>query len=255
MASRPQALLLDFGGVLVESSGEPTGPDGLVNRLHELAGGTVAPELIAADLVAGDRAYSRWRDAMARPYAPAEITHEQFWADFVCADWPAPARAAVVARATELAYAVTELGPAWRLREGVVDLLDAAGTAGIPLAVVSNTLCGAAFRDFLDRVGVGDRFAAQCYSDEAGVRKPNPALVLAATEALKVPPADAWFVGDTPLRDMLAGRRAGVGRVIQVRSPRRVDESDPRAQPDAVAESMVDVHHLLLLALRGSRDS
>jgi phosphoglycolate phosphatase-like HAD superfamily hydrolase len=251
MVSRPQALLLDFGGVLVEPEGERTGRDGFVHRLHELVDGTVAPELIAADLTAGNRAYARWRDAMARPYAPTEITHEQFWADFVCADWPAPARAAVVARATELAYAWTAWGPTARLRDGVVDVLDAARTAGIALAVVSNTLCGAAFRDFLDRAGVGDRFAAQCYSDEAGVRKPNPALVLAATDALGVAPADAWFVGDTPLRDVLAGRRAGIGRAILVRSLRRVDESDPRAQPDVVVNDMVDVHHLLLLALRG----
>jgi HAD superfamily hydrolase (TIGR01509 family) len=247
MASRPQALLLDFGGVLVESEGKPTGRDGFVHRLHELVDGSVAPETIAADLMAGDRAYARWRDAMSRPYAPTEITHEQFWVDFVCADWPAPARSAVVARATELAYAWTAAGTTNdRLRDGVVDVLDAARTAGIPLAVVSNTLCGAVFRDFLDRIGVGDRFAAQYYSDEAGVRKPNPALVLAATDALGVAPADTWFVGDTPLRDMLAGRRAGVGRVILVRSPRRVDESDPRARPDVVADSMVDVHRLLL---------
>jgi HAD superfamily hydrolase (TIGR01549 family) len=189
---------------------------------------------------------------MARPYAPAEVTHEQYWADFVCADWPGPARAAVVARATELAYALTSWGSAARLRDGVVDLLDAARAAGIPLAVVSNTLCGAAFRDFLDRAGVGDRFAVQCYSDEVGVRKPNPALVLAATDALGVAPADVWFVGDTPLRDVLAGRRAGVGRAILVRSGRRVDESDPRAQPDVVLQDMVDVHHFLLSAWGGS---
>ena len=87
------------------------------------------------------------------------------------------------------------------------------------------------------------------------MRKPNPALVLAATDALGVAPADAWFVGDTPLRDVLAGRRAGVGRAILVRSVRRVDGSDPRASPDVVADSMVDVHHLLLLALRGLRGS
>jgi phosphoglycolate phosphatase-like HAD superfamily hydrolase len=247
----PRALLLDFGGVLVESAGDKPEPDGFVGRLHDLVDGSVAPDVIAADLAAGDRAYARWRDAMARPYAPAEITHEQFWADFVCADWPAPARAAVVGRATELAYAWTAWGPATRLRDGVVDLLDAARTAGIPLAVVSNTLCGAAFRDFLDQCGVGDRFAVQCYSDELGVRKPNPALVLAATDALGVPAADAWFIGDTPLRDVLAGRRAGIGRTILVRSSRRVDESDPRGRPDVVLESMVDAHHYLLLALAG----
>jgi FMN phosphatase YigB (HAD superfamily) len=252
MLWRPRGLLLDFGGVLAESVSQRTAPGTFVAMLHELIDGAVPPELIAADLEAGALAYSRWRDAMARPYAPAEITHAQFWSDFVCADWPAAARAAVLARAGELAYAWTDRGAGWRLRDGVVDLLDAAGAAGIPLAVVSNTLCGAAFRDFLGRCGVGQAFAAQLYSDEAGVRKPNPALVRAATDALGVAPAQVWFVGDMPLRDVLAARRAGVGYAILVRSERPVPTSDPRAVPDVTVDSMGEVHAMLGRAVTGS---
>jgi HAD superfamily hydrolase (TIGR01509 family) len=244
MLTRPLALLLDFGGVIAEPAGEPAEPDGLVRLLLDVVDGAVPAELVAADLAAGVQAYGRWADAMARPYAPRELTHEQFWADFVCADWPEPARAAILARATELAYASTAWAPA-RLRDGVVDVLDTARAARIPVAVVSNTLCGAAVRDFLDQCGVGDRFAAQVYSDEAGVRKPNPALVLAATRALAVDPAAAWFVGDTPLRDILAARRAGVGRAILVRSGREIEAGGLRATPDVAVDSMVDVHRLL----------
>ena len=245
MPERPRGLLLDFGGVLAESERTPAAPDELVKTLRHLIGDGLPAELVAADLEAGARAYSRWRDAMARPYAPAEITHRQFWSHFVCADWPPAARRAVLARASELAYQLTASGPDWRLRAGVVDVLDTARAAGIPRAVVSNTLCGAAFRDFLARAGVGDRFAVQLYSDEVGVRKPNPAIVHAAAEALGLRPADTWFVGDTPLRDVLAARRAGVGLCVLVRSDREVRTDDPRAVPDVAVESMVDVHHLL----------
>jgi len=241
----PRGLLLDFGGVIAESERTIVEPDDFVAMLHDLIGGGVAPDLIEADLEAGARAYSRWRDAMARPFSPTEITHQQFWRDFVCADWPARAQAAVLARASELAYRWTDRGPAWRLRDGVVGVLDAAAAARIPVGVVSNTLCGAPFRDFLTRVGVGDRFAAQIYSDEAGVRKPNPAMIFLATRALGLSPADVWFVGDTPLRDILAARRAGVGYAILVRSDRERRPDDPRAVPDASVESMVDVHRML----------
>jgi HAD superfamily hydrolase (TIGR01549 family) len=251
MVLRPRALLLDFGGVIVESTGEPAQSDGFMATLRDLVDGAVSPEVIEADLVAAGRAYSHWADAMARPYAPTEISHARFWTDFVCADWPESARAAVVDRATELTYELTALA-GLRLRAGVVDVLDAARAAGIPVAVVSNTLCGAVFRDMLAREGLGDRFAVQLYSDEVGVRKPNPALVLAATDALGVAAPDVWFVGDTPLRDILAGRRAGVGLAVLVRSERVVDEADPRAQPDITVDSMVDVHRLLATAVRGS---
>jgi len=256
MPWRPRALLLDFHGVIAESTSErgtsEAEVDGFVARLHELVDAAVPPELIAADLEAGFRAYGHWRDAMARPYAPAEITHARFWADFVCADWPAPARAAVLARATELVYAWATRVPALRLREGVMDVLEAASADGIPVAVVSNTLCGAAFRDFLAGAGLGQRFAAQIYSDEAGVRKPNPALVLAATDAIGVAPEYAWFVGDTPLRDVLAARRAGVGLAVLVRSGHQPDmPPDPRATPDLIVDSMLDIHRLLV-GVRGS---
>jgi HAD superfamily hydrolase (TIGR01509 family) len=240
-------LLLDFGGVIAESERAPVAPAPLVALLHELVDGALSPELIQADLHAGAIAYERWRDATARWYAPAEITHAQFWGDFVCADWPGPARATVLERASELAYRVMDRGPAWRLRPGVVDVLDEADAAGIPLAIVSNTLCGASFRDFLATVDLGDRFTAQLYSDEVGLRKPNPAIVRAGAEALGLPVADCWFVGDTPLRDVLAGRRAGVGCCVLVRSDRELQPgpSDPRVAPDVTLESMVEVHELL----------
>jgi HAD superfamily hydrolase (TIGR01549 family) len=247
----PRALLLDFGGVIAEAAHHGPDPEGLVELLAGVVDGAVPAEVIASDLEAGAQAYAHWADAMARPYAPLELSHRQFWSDFVCADWPTGAREAVLARASELAYELAEHDAGRRMRDGVVDLLDVATGAGIPVAVVSNTLCGAAFRDFLAGAGVGDRFAAQVYSDETGFRKPNPAMVRAATDALGVAPADVWFVGDTPLRDILAARRAGVGFAILVRSE-RVVTADPRAVPDVSVDSMVEVHRLLADAIRGS---
>ena len=74
---------------------------------------------------------------------------------------------------------------AFSLRPGVPELLAETAARGIPLAVVSNTLCGAVHRDFLAAAGLGDRFAVQLYSDEVGVRKPNPELIRRAASAVK----------------------------------------------------------------------
>jgi HAD superfamily hydrolase (TIGR01509 family) len=233
--------------VIAESERAPAAPAALVEHLHALTGGELPRELIEADLRAGSVAYGQWRDASARWPAPVEITHEQFWGEFVGADWPEAARKLVLAQASDLAYRAMDRGPNWRLRPGVPDLLDEAAAAGIPLAVVSNTLCGAAFRHFLVDAGLADRFTAQLYSDEVGVRKPNPAIVLAGAEALGVPVADCWFVGDTPLRDVLAGRRAGVGCCVLVRSDRdhQPGSDAERVRADVTLGSMVEVHQLL----------
>jgi FMN phosphatase YigB (HAD superfamily) len=108
------------------------------------------------------------------------------------------------------------------------------------VAVVSNTLYGSVHRDFLEKAGLGDRFAVQIYSDETGVRKPNPELVLRAARALGVGPEQCWFVGDTWSRDVRAARRARVGVAVLMRSARTEAQAPPgldvdRSVPDGYA--------------------
>jgi HAD superfamily hydrolase (TIGR01549 family) len=191
---------------------------------------------------------------VARTYAPVEVSHERYWGDFVCADWPAEARARVLANATALMRRRIDRGDRWRLRDGVVELVELAHDNGIGLAVVSNTLCGAAFREFLDRQGIADRFAVHLYSDEVGIRKPNPEMARRAASGLGVPLDDCWFVGDQLLRDVLCARRAGVGTVIQVHDPNHPPREQDRPtegwpRPDHEYDSMVDVHRLLADAI------
>ncbi|TWJ26319.1 HAD superfamily hydrolase (TIGR01549 family) [Micromonospora endolithica] len=166
------------------------------------------------------------------------------WADFVTGSWPPAARAAVEREATPLAYAWT-WRPEWTVRPGVPAALRAAADAGLPMAVASNTFCGAAHRDFLAAAGLGELFAAQIYSDEAGVRKPNPELLLRAARSVDVPVGQCWFVGDSVHRDVACARRAGAGGMVLMRSPRTDREpAHPELAPDVVVE---DGHGLLVL--------
>jgi HAD superfamily hydrolase (TIGR01549 family) len=236
----PRALLLDFGGVIADAPRSDPAAPALVQRLHELVGGTVPADRIAADLVAGARAYARWRDRCGAEHAPAELSHGQVWGDFVTAGWPAAARAAVQRDASRLAYAWT-WRPEWTVRPGIPEVLEAAANRSLPVAVVSNTLCGAAHRDYLAQVGL--TIAVQVYSDELGVRKPNPEMAWAAARALGVDIAGAWFVGDSLDRDIACARRAGAGAAILMRSPRTGRDTPVLGEtPDAIVE---DGHGLL----------
>lgn len=222
MATIPRALLLDFGGVIVDDLRRPTWADELAETVHTLLsarGAASAPVAdVAADLAGGLAAYSLWSEGMSRPYAPAELSHEQFWADFVAADWPPAAREVVLSHAAALCHRLGEVRHRWRVRAGMPDLLAQAAGRGILLAVVSNSLYGSVHRDFLERAGLADRFAVQLYSDEVGVRKPNPEIALRAARALSVPPVECWFVGDTRSHDVRCARRARLGRAILMRS-------------------------------------
>jgi len=245
MLSRPTALLLDFGGVIVEAPAAPPAPVEMVDRLRGLVDGAVPDEQILRALIDGSNAYAAWRDGAGNRPASTELSHVQVWDDFVTPRWPAPARDAVRRVATPLSYAWT-LRPEWALRPGIPEVLRAAADDGLPVAVVSNTLCGAAHRDFLTRSGLTDRFAAQLYSDEAGVRKPNPELALRAARALGVPIEQCWFVGDSHDRDITCARLAGTGAAVLMRS-RRTDRERPArtAAPDAVVEDGHDLVRLL----------
>ncbi|BBH64145.1 hypothetical protein ACTI_08300 [Actinoplanes sp. OR16] len=222
----PGAVLLDFGGVLADAPPQRTAPPELVLRIYNLIGGALTPGEIQRSLTSGASRYAAWRDEDW----PDELPQAEVWERFVIADWPAGAQARVRAAVPRLSYDWA-WRDGWRLRPGIPEALTAFAGRGIVLAVVSNTLSGAAHRDFLQKQGVGRFFAEQIYSDEAGVRKPNPQMIWNATDALGIPPSDCWFVGDSRRRDILCARRADAGKAILMTSSRTTAE-DPSGWPD-----------------------
>lgn len=244
MLPTPVALLLDFGGVLADAPRQDPAPPELVLRLYNLVGGALTPGEIHRSLTAGYQAYADWRDEDH----PGELTHAEAWRRFVTSGWPARAQDAVRRDATRLSYDWT-WRPTWALRPGIPEALRAARAAKLPMAVVSNTLCGAAHRDFLAEAGVGGLFAAQIYSDEAGVRKPNPEMIWRATRELGVPAEQCWFVGDSPQRDMVCARRADIAAAILMRSPRTENEdAHSFPAPDVTVDDGFGLRDLLPVA-------
>ncbi|GAA4088070.1 HAD family hydrolase [Nonomuraea soli] len=240
-----KALLLDFGGVLVQTSKRPSWAAELAKEVHQRlarAGfGGLEAEEIEVDIRAGADADRYWKDAMSRLAAPVEMTHRGFWGDFVASDWPAAARELVRAEASALCRRMGELRQERVVRPGMRALLE---RCQVPVAVVSNALCGAVHRDFLAAAGV--EVALQVYSDEVGVRKPNPEMIWIATRALGVDPSQVWYVGDNYDRDGLCGVRAGVGTTVIMRS----DSTDTipyrvRQRPSAVVDDAAGLLRLM----------
>jgi FMN phosphatase YigB (HAD superfamily) len=240
-----RALLLDFGGVIVEGPVQTAASlAALAGEVDKLIDGAVSPDRVRQDLRSGLRAYALWRDAMSRPYAPRELSQAEVWGDFIAGDWPAPARAAVQDAAPYLCHGLVARSAGWRLREGIADVFAAAAERGAPVAIVSNTICGAAVRDFLHTAGL--RPVVEVYSHEVGVRKPNPEMLYIATRALSVSPSDAWFVGDMLDRDVLCARRAGIGRAVLLRPVRAPAPAYPVAcEPDITLDAASELADLI----------
>ena len=103
---------------------------------------------------------------------------------------------------------------------------------GYILCLVSNTMRtpGQVLRKILDRYGLLTPLAVLTFSDECGIRKPDPEIFRRTLRQVGVPPNEAIHVGDDPVLDVEGAKDAGM-RVIQVTADGRA--TGP-VKPDAV---------------------
>lgn len=220
LATRPAALLLDFGGVVFATRKRPGGMAEVADHVAEVlarAGHHIPATDLLPVLTGGRQALKDWKNSASRRLAPRELTHREIWGDFFAAPLPAAAREVLVAHAGALQQMVTLTLAEHTVRPGIQELVELAGSLGVPLGIVSNAHSGRAHRLIMERHGLTEAFGVQVYSDEVGVRKPNPEIIEIAAHALGAEPDRCWYVGDTYDRDVVAGRRAGAGAVVITR--------------------------------------
>ena len=234
---QPKAVFFDFGGVLADARRRPEGPAeaaAVVVTLLERCGLEVDAGRIERDVIAGSEAFEAWKSSQSRMRYPAEPTHRAFWSDFVTADWPRRARIAVDAHAAELCTIFEAATVDRPVKAGADRVLEWLAAAGIPTALACNTLSGGGTRRLISDYGFSGLLTLELYSDELGVRKPNPRIFEPALVALDVAPRDVWYVGDKYDRDDLAARRADLGAAILMTQATADAAPTPDMVPDAV---------------------
>jgi putative hydrolase of the HAD superfamily len=99
-------------------------------------------------------------------------------------------------------------GRRWRLFPEVIPALTALGRAGVPMGVVTNF--DERIHGILGELAIDAFFLRVETPHSAGFRKPDPRIFLQAGRALGVAPSRTLVVGDDPLQDLEAARRAGM---------------------------------------------
>ncbi|MFD3411059.1 HAD family hydrolase [Streptomyces cyaneofuscatus] len=253
LAHRPEALLLDFGGVVFHTEKRPEGRGDAAALLHRhlaRAGHTVAEETLRASLDAGLAALKDWKNAAGRRREPVELTHREIWEDFLASDLPEPVRAVLAGSAGWLLGELTPLLSEHTVRPGVRELLHTARRLGVRVGIVSNAHAGRSHRALMREHGLEDLVDVQLYSDEVGIRKPHPGIVERAARALSTRPERCWFVGDTIDRDVAAGHRAGVAAVVVTRDKHTDSPPYPvSVRPHAVFDTPEGLVPVLAAAL------
>ena len=125
---------------------------------------------IESDIRAGMAAYDAWKYAQSRCAEPAEVSHQQFWSDFVAADWPRGARLTVTAHAVPLCNLLERAVADRPAREGMFEIVERLADARLPLGLISNSLGANCRRELLSSYGLDQFFGVQLYSDEVGIR-------------------------------------------------------------------------------------
>ena len=217
--AQPKGVLFDFGGTLVEESGLDlrAGNQWLLSRASR------GPADLNLDAV------------LLRATAIGQQVVAQRESIHVEIPWPAILRLIYDHLGVEFDDAIPDLelgfwqasvttGPV----AGVAEALDALASAGIRMAVVSNTSFSArTLRSELEKHALAHHFQFIVTSAEYSIRKPNPLLFEVAARRLGVAPADLWFVGDRSDTDVAGANAAGMTSVMLGIAP----QAGPPAKP------------------------
>jgi putative hydrolase of the HAD superfamily len=203
--TRPKALLMDYGGTLVEELGyDPrAGVELLLSRA------IVRPPRASLDAVL-QRANRVTREVASR--------RAQFHIE---TPWPALTRLIYDYFGVEFGEPPSDFElDFWkatvttRAMPGAAAALDVFRRHGVPTAVVSNSSFGPEVINYeLDRHGLAEHLTFVMVSADYAVRKPTRLLFETAAARIGAEPRDIWFIGDSFDADVEGARAAGMTTV------------------------------------------
>ena len=182
----PAAVLFDLDGTLVDSA------LGLTDTVNDMLAARGLPALLHSTLRPAVGSGARGMVGTAFGLQPEHSGYEALRDEFLDA------------------YPRRMLQKA-SLFEGIADLLDALEAAGMSWGIVTNKALR--FADPMSRaLGLHPRSPVLVGGDSTPHTKPHPAPLLEAARCLALPASACVYVGDD-LRDMQAGRAAGMGAI------------------------------------------
>ena len=211
--------------------------EGVRETLAEAGRLYAAPDLAAADARAGDAFTAVWREH--RDMAPDEQL--RMFLDALDPALPATLDPGTLDRIARV-YQEPALTHRPEITPAAAEAVHEIRARGLRLGVISNTgrTPGRVLRRLLGDAGLLPCFDVLAFSDEAGVRKPAPAIFRRVLDQAGMDPAGAVHVGDDAVTDVAGARGVGMRAIHYVPDP-----SAPPAAADGVLRRFADLPRLV----------
>lgn len=234
-----EAVLFDMGGTLrktVKRSDQERRQK--VHQILQLLGAQRSVDEFACVLSERSRAYKQWAEE-----TESELGERQLWTQWMLPDYPE----------AQVAPLAVQLNEIWRnansqyvvlpeTKEVILTLF----RRGYRLGLISNTTSSVEVPRTFEELQITGCFETVILSCVLGKRKPDPEMLLAATQAMGIDPSRCAYVGDIPRRDVRAARAAGFARAIIISETLTEEHlsSEPELKPDHIVRSLREVVRL-----------
>ena len=214
MTRQIKAILFDMGGTLRRTAKRTREEKHqIIQQMMNLIGASGAVERFARLLLRRAKAYKDWAEQ-----SHIELNESDLWTKWMLPDFPAGQIGGMAVRLNQLYREATGLRVVFpESREVVLELF----RRGYRLGLVSNTTSSVEVPALLKELEITGCFETIILSTVVGIRKPNPAILLDATQRMGIVPEDCAYIGDRIDRDVAAARKARFPKAIILRDPRQ----------------------------------
>jgi HAD superfamily hydrolase (TIGR01549 family) len=240
MNNQVKAILFDMGGTLrrtVQRTQEQSHQ--VLQRVMDLlrAKGSVADfgHLLAERAIS----YKQWAEQTR-----IELNENDLWTKWMLPEFPRQQVSEIAVQLNQLyreSTGVRTIHP--ESREVILELF----RRGYRLGLVSNTTSSVEIPALLKELEITGCFETVILSTVLGKRKPDPAILLEATQRMGIDPKQCAYIGDRIERDVAAARGAGFSTAIILRDPQdpNMDSTNgSNLSPDHVIDNLRELLEL-----------
>jgi len=230
-----RVILFDMGGTLRRTVRRSDAERRQrITQLMGLLGVLEDPDAFAARLLDRARAYKAWAED-----TEMELNEVELWTRWMAPDFPVDL---VISQAVKLNQLWRESHSQYVMRPEVRDVLLTLFRRGYRLGIVSNTTSSVETPQEFEDLHMAGYLEVMILSCEVGRRKPDPRVLLEATQRMQVDPQQCAYLGDLPKRDVQSARAAGFGKTLIISDDLTREEiEDPALMPDSIIRSLPEL--------------